>query len=420
MPSYRTKKKSLQKKPFFANRAYTILGHGDNGHDTFTVPYNCVIIVKALSEDYMFRPEYSKYLQNMMRMDMEVLLNPLENMNALIENFDSVQVYYPDDVCPNFGYTLLNYSKKLAAPYTLNTIYPGSGIVDINKVQRYLRLHNTINNIGSYHNIEYNTLRDVYVQIQRQFIHSVYPKHTSDELRVIIDNCIDSYIATLSNNPEQYKHNLSNGTPASKQELIALSQYIFNQLIEMRILNTTQKTLCELYPGVYYNFVCRTRLSTREKLYNMTQLNQQGRYIKRDLTSAFKNNADVGRIIRQRISNTLPRKQYLRNYYTSKRYEQKRLSPHNRKINSYQRTEKEIQNLEQQQIELNARINNSENAYLTAIAGDEQIFALKEAQQKKKASYNKALKEKESLVRNLARVHKSPSATRKKRRASIH
>ena len=132
--SYQPKKRSSPKKPFFANRAYTILGHGNNGRGKFVVPYNSLIIVKAISDDLIGRLDQTLYLQRMMDMDMDVLLNPLENMNALIENFGSVHVYYPGDLCPNFNYQLLNNIPFLTSPL-IRTTYPGSGIVDIAKMK---------------------------------------------------------------------------------------------------------------------------------------------------------------------------------------------------------------------------------------------------------------------------------------------
>jgi exonuclease VII small subunit len=336
----------------------------------------------------------------MMDMDMDVLLNPLENMNALIENFGSVHVYYPGDECPNFNYQLLNYIPFLISPL-IRTIYPGSGIVDIAKMKDSINPYL----IGKHYPPTYKTLEDIENFLFNRFKgdYVIYPSKTA------IANVIEEkYINEL-------KKHTNSRLDTSPKDLIGITDNILTSLKSSPILNITQDYLCNnIPPGIYYNFVCRLSDITLTNLYTPN-------YTKINILSALKSNPkDVGPIIRQRISNTLPRKQHLHNYYRSNRYKQKRLSPYNRKINSYQRTEKKIQNLEQNQIELNARINNTENAYFAALNGDEHLFALKDAQLKKKPSYNKALKERESVVRNLSRAYKSPSSTRKKRRASIY
>ena len=240
---------------------YFIGGHGNEGKGTFTVPDDCIVIVKE-------QPGVSTkkmYLQQLCQLGIDVLSNPLQHIPALIGALGSLMIYRPGDECPSFS-------------YMLSTCFPGfcyksvSGIVNLKRL-----LHDKICSTDRVYFD--NSNRDP--EYQKKYISDLY-KYSIYPTQIQIN--------TLSLKP-------------------TIQQTVSDSLSTIEI---TQEDLCSRrWTGyrVYYNFVCRFTNTLNEE-----KLKEKG--IFESLTGQT-TQRDLLPIEKQRIGESLQRKEFLRNTYAS-------------------------------------------------------------------------------------------------------
>jgi hypothetical protein len=235
-------------------KSYWVGGHGkqirpsvDKQEDGyFIVPNDCIIIVKAHSGSITYASPTYKYFKKLIQMA-DGTKYPFQIKNNLIKKLGSVAIYGPGDTCPEFMYTLHSKLKSgRRVPYE-------SGIIDFDchkdmkklpslfadAIQMDITMSQTITNIEQW--IAY------YLQ---QYQWSIYP--SQDDIRMIVDEQLQSI------------NNTTNGSIIKKLEPL-----ISDALDGIKI---KQSSLCRLFPGVYYNFVCRTIEDTHKLLYTFKKV----------------------------------------------------------------------------------------------------------------------------------------------------
>jgi len=215
-------------------KAYIIGGHGAEGSDDFEVPDGCIIVVKAYSGSLM--QGYTFLKQELCSLSPDILKDPINHYADLYKAFGPLAIYKPGQKCPNFSYTLLSCYKHNSEWNGCDSF--GSGTIDvdslyIDKIQRECIRHISKSTRRNKNYNEYRKLStkridsSTYAYMKQLYKHSVFP--TSERIGDLMDDLSDEGANTLSD---------------------MLSGINVN-------VHHTQKDLCELFPGVYYNFVCR-------------------------------------------------------------------------------------------------------------------------------------------------------------------
>ena len=318
----------------FAN-AYTILGHGGQEIGEFRVPPNCMVVTAALDSDLIFNDTYNEYLKKILATPMNVLLDPLANPLQIFEKLGPLTYYKPGKFCPNFNYQLVN-SKKYSLINDNENVerqtidYPGSGVKNIMDLQRTYIDNEEL--IGTEYIDEYDlTLDNLYDTIKSSYDGCVYPE--SEYIDEALEG-LNDYIQTMKSAGHNDTEIISEGI-----------NYAITALQESELINDMpQRYLCETYPGIYYNFVCR---KNKEATYNMFDHNNFNRVTNRKLITHIPTKYEIDlnqhtampfesphypikqqlrNIYEKRIGNTFNRKRQARNYYMSDFYKHKRMA----------------------------------------------------------------------------------------------
>ena len=313
----------------FAN-AYTIAGHGKQEFGHFRVPLNCMVVTAALDSDLIFNDIYIEYLKNILATPMNVLLDPLAHPLQIFEKLGPLTYYKPGKLCPNFRYQLVNSKKDFLINENVErqTIdHPGSGVKNIMDLKRtYIGSEELI---GTEYIDEYDvTLDGLYHEIKSSYDDCVYPESED----------IDETLEGLNDYTQAMKRAGNNDNDIISEGI----NYAITALQEAEIMNIGQRYLCDTYPGIYYNFVCRTNEAT----HNMFDHNSFNRVTNRKLVTHIPTKYEIDlnqhaaipfephypikhqlrNIYEKRIGNTFNRKRQARNYYMSKYYKNKRMA----------------------------------------------------------------------------------------------
>lgn len=247
LPEIIQSKKDIYKDSNPLANAYYIAGHGGPGKDTFTVPKDCIIVVKA--KEGMFTVEDDRNLLKICELSIEQLKNPLKYQEELYKAFLSLAIYKEGDKCPNFTYNVRScYPSKSA--YTECEAF-GSGVIDLTK----LKGGSCRSDITKLSDLKLNNDTSIGEYVEKLFIHSIFPTKQQVEQKIFTTSGF--FYKTKTVKPAILSSNSS--IPQSNTIPYKINK-ILNELDDIVI--TTQKTLCELYPGVYYNFVCRSTKQT--------------------------------------------------------------------------------------------------------------------------------------------------------------
>ena len=245
-----------------AIKAYFIGGHGDNGENgdddtrTFTVPKNCTIVVKAGAGECVWldgRLQQSKKC----KLHPDILKNPSAHPDEIYEAFGNVAIYTSGQKCPNFNYYLVSCFPS-TQPFNTCSIF-GSGVIDVdlfykdsieNCEDRYR--YSTIDKLPISPNRD-----EIFTYIRNLYKYSIFPSPT----------WTSNYIHNHVYNNESLPDILS---------------------IMYKNFKTTQKFLCEKFPGVYYNSVCRVNTASNN-VFNTenTHTNTGARIYRRVLRNKF-------------------------------------------------------------------------------------------------------------------------------------
>jgi len=354
------KKQSLQHTPF--QHAYLISGHGanhspiDRRHLTngkIRVPDDCMVVTLAHPGQWMYTDKVGKCVANMIKMDMDVLLHPLQHSNQIFKNFGAVTYYKPGSLCPNFGYVLANVFKiKEGGKYHYSARLPGSGVIDIHKLKQYADSTTVMKEIFTPDVLDtIHTAADIRNKISHMYSLSEFPKE--DDVKQDIYNDIKIRM-------QLYK--IYSASPI--KETI---QDILEQLLERSVIvRTDQYTLFHTNPKplrIYYNFVCRDIPDMQHILYNNQQQPRSLTHIpsrhsikrNNNIARSTNHSAKKGKLrnlLEERIGNTFNRTRQARNYYTSTNFVPHHKQEHPQKYidNILQQMDEELHEM---QVELN-------------------------------------------------------------------
>jgi hypothetical protein len=251
-------------KPFVATpatQAYVIRGHGSEGDNTFTVPEDCVIVVKMQTGARSYGPNH--LIPNLCSLSSTILKDPERYYSKIHEAFGSVAIYLPGSECSNFNIELVECYPSESYNWCGAA---GSGIINVDSFL------NESNDLCKHTNIteEETLFREVAGVVQNKFItinnyisnlfkNSVYPRLED----------VNDYIDELS---DENMHRDENGIISLNKILIEINKHF----------KTTQEKLCDM-PGVYYNFVCRSNDATSQLFTRRDQRN----VLHNSITSVF-------------------------------------------------------------------------------------------------------------------------------------
>lgn len=233
--------------------AYYIGGHGGDMEfnragklDTFTVPPGCTIVVKAHPGEQIFshRTPHESNLNTICKTRIDVLKNPIEHRAELYATFKSVAIYPAGSMCPNFSY-VFNCVKG----FTQCTILGAAGVIDL---ERFITSENCKKKVDFW--VDSAELLNRHLNIQR-----------SKGLNPTLFNELVEYIASMYTYSVYPTREFIRDYLNAAKELIdkpssttlELLERVYSVLYHEGQIGLSQKDLCELYPGVYYNFVCR-------------------------------------------------------------------------------------------------------------------------------------------------------------------
>jgi hypothetical protein len=232
--------------------AYTLFGHGSEPiQKDFIVPEGCYIIAKALP-DQQVTHFYLKKLMRHFAKPNTIFTDPVHSKKDLIEKFGSFSLYSPGERCPNFVYSLgPDYMFINLAIAFIEVVYTKSnknrsevdlwidttlGVQDIPFDLTKESIKTKFKNIHPY-KLKIKQLNDYF------YINSKYP--TRDQVHNIFESAWGA---------EQYSQlEYYDFLKGSNKEENVLKLKECNKQLEI-----TQEQLCEKFPGVYYNFICRS------------------------------------------------------------------------------------------------------------------------------------------------------------------
>ena len=211
---------------FTPSKEYFIEGHGSEGFNTFVVPKDCVIVVKAHTAQVSLDSTFINQEDALCKVPIEMLKDPIKYSNEIIEAVGSVLLFTEGMTCPNFLYTLLSvYDKK---DDDVRTFDIQSGLIDMDD-EALCKEHNKQLYLQS------DTPLDTSLII-KGYEGSVLPKQAD----------VKDFLDTL-------------GT-TTLDELVENSDFT-------KMCNVFQKDMIDkIGTGVYYNFVCRA-IDKSEELY---------------------------------------------------------------------------------------------------------------------------------------------------------
>jgi hypothetical protein len=274
-------------------KAYWLLGHGnENGTRRFIVPKNCMIVAKAqfgestlvsaghrqkltkLSDEintshtmieYDEKDPSEKLKINTYGKDWvkiwqkgniteQMIKDPINNKKELYARFGTVAVYGPGDECPFFNYSLASCYPSTNIDKCADF---GSGVRDIESKMTDTEIMTKFDSIK-------DTKEDIIEYIANLYSNSVYPTRT-----IIIENLNKLYDS---------KQNEINATTSVTEKI----KFLFDNLDH--ILYISQESLCKLFPGIYYNFICR--YDTKEFEKSMLTLDENSQSYKLNLNKS--------------------------------------------------------------------------------------------------------------------------------------
>lgn len=331
--------------------AYYISGHGLENHPqavpSFVVPPGCVIVVLAHKGEVV--PAQTGTMAKLCSFHSGVLKNPLEFTAELTATFlpwGALAFYKEGDVCPNFVYDLEACYNKEKGDFRCERFGSGVLSVDLLKIHGCERLGATIDTLKKF---EVEGDSEMFYGVGDTTSIEAYYDHFIDKVIYLIG---EMYVASIYP-AKQYiiaRLNTPAGRAAIRQvfeeadDLFAVggAPVSGNATLEKAIktaqsyirsvgsLKITQQSLCQLVPGVYYNFVCRTdpdMLGSADKLYIPNSAVSRLRYV-RDPTKSFNvtsSSALQRNHMRSHITESfLHRKAAIRNYYEGKSFRKDR------------------------------------------------------------------------------------------------
>jgi len=311
--------------------AYLIAGHGEEkkSKGKFKVPPGCTIVVGRHPYEISYGNLFKEAVSGLIALPEEVIANPIKYSYDIIKAVGSVAIFKEGDECPNFEYkTTLCFPSR--NPTMCYAEY-GSGVNDIMMMKQ--KFHNDPDSQTTYKGISLpelglssNNLKGLDTDgvvdlISYMYRFSVYP--TQDEVSRKIHeqnnwihrfDWIEPYFSYRNPSVRVPIMSSIDGYQGDmiKQLLNSLTSHISS-------IKTTQKILCDKFPGVYYNFVCR---NDSEKTYNINVFNKVLQKPQTIHNTIKHNTANL--LTARLLEAELQRKKHIKNYYNDPKYISKR------------------------------------------------------------------------------------------------
>jgi len=349
-----------------------IYGHGTDNPDKFTVPPDCYIVaigkIGAVMSNKQFK--YSiKALCALHKQYPDILTNPVKYavqlqhaLRKIAHKPQTIVIYGPGDECPDFTYTLVHHpSDGHAGVKCIN--YPTLNVCDLiptdrqtlEKMEKVLypkvraeitRYMKTQPGYVDTFPINWPEFDRIHLYICMQYVHSIYP--TVIDVFQLIERAIYDIITI-----EDKDTLLSRDKQADKQEYIDanvdeigmysfdndyVTEYLKQSDMREKIIKKLEKKLqiyqgllCQMYSGVFYNFVCRVRYEIRydnpseDEIYNDKLFT--GHYELRPNVTHVKNpeySPKTRQVLLNRIEEAQKRRRIQKEYYNSDLYKENR------------------------------------------------------------------------------------------------
>jgi hypothetical protein len=259
-------------------KAYYISGHGLESHprtSSFKVPPGCVIAVLAHKGELISAATGT--MQKICSTHAGILKNPLAFTAELTEAFlpwGAMAFYKEGDICPNFMYNLDACYSPEDEPYNCELF--GAGIIDIDSLQaiscpRYglaidsLYTFDVIGGeeafFGEQDTTSFETYYDHYINKVINIIGEMYSISILPTPSSVIStlNLPAGRAAVFKVFEDLDEQSTIDGTIADVDSVVLENaiKAAKNFLKANLAIWVSQKHLCRVYPGVYYNFVCR-------------------------------------------------------------------------------------------------------------------------------------------------------------------
>jgi hypothetical protein len=236
---------ALQTAPDENKKIWWIDGHGsDNKGNTFIVPKNTFIIVKALPSESTKTGDSGAYLNKIIKsLSLDSLQNPIDFLEDLYKTFGNFSIFKPGDICPDFKYRLLTCYDEVPRYDCCKTT---SGLLDIQQLKK-----NRVSITNPYYfNTWYPKSYSHYVNyFSNMFKYSEIP--TSHNIK----EYFNTHKEAITNSPRYKK-----GSQMEKYNLFI--EHIIRQFVDCsqtKLIDVLKKRQPTGTFNIFFNFVCRSR-----------------------------------------------------------------------------------------------------------------------------------------------------------------
>jgi hypothetical protein len=306
LSALRTQTKSSD-VPFVPSKAYAILAHGHEGTTMFTVPKNCIIIVKSVPGSVPTYT-YANQLWDILftAKNAPIYENPLCYISRIIDDFGSVMVYKPGDICPDFHYIFHPNESELGLVdgrvpeddiSTKSLPTNKYGLVDIRSLPDFKFKRGPVSITNPVKEFLTNFYKESIVPSKKHFVEWLGsgPGAVEEEVEGTLKELINDVRSSFPDKSDVF--------PFFPDQ---------SKATQRKLLEIDPATGEARRPGVYYNFVCRPYDGSRQNMI-VWNPNLQKYTMKPNITSILKSNLPLASqtILKRRILEAEKRKQFL-------------------------------------------------------------------------------------------------------------
>lgn len=352
-------------------KAYMIYGHGSDSKYKFTVPDGCYIVAVASAASLTSQGQFIDNIKRLCKLQKkypDILSTPVDYIPELQHTFratkqdanrdaQSIVIYGPGEKCPIFKYTLSNLGSDCHAgvklingsPDMICTMVPINDRHDFSKKQKelYPIVREQINTHirSSYKRHIYRSdfpdiheFNMIHLYICMQYLGSVDP--SLDIVFDLIERAIykivyKEYAAFLPDSEQEKKekepylltrmYSFDNSYVRNYIKHNDIFVEVFDEITKE--MHAVQNVLCDIYPGVYYNFICRSREEVETHVHGrITSKLTMGRSL-RDIQPDVQNLRYSPRrkqVLLNRMAEAVKRGRIQKQYYNSNLYREHR------------------------------------------------------------------------------------------------
>jgi hypothetical protein len=281
LQSENAKQKSDSSGP---KNAYWIGGHSTQLLSSFTVPPGCTIVLKTQIGIQALSHQVIKYYKKIIDVKSnnpnyyDLFTHPEKNQKQIFKLFDNIAIYKAGQRCPDM---LIPFSSTYSSATPI-FYSEDSGVINFHNIKKAI-------NFKEYSSFTFDDIKNKYAivkLIKNIFNTSEYPNLTSmtfiEIIKYLFDCCrliiIDNRdeLEDIDKLQEHYKviitSDISNNPNSIKKVLSDLGAYL-------EYIRCTLGYLCNIRPGTYYNFLCRSLIGVEQNNFPMQELFKTENYI---------------------------------------------------------------------------------------------------------------------------------------------